>query len=423
VILQAVARHASSCPDVEAVVTPHERVAYGELAARVSRRAEGFVAGAIQPVQDGDGLAFTVDFLAALQAGASPLILHRGETLAVGACHDPREVLLPTSGSTAEPRIARLSEKAVAWNAGAHAGSVGLGGPGHRILVAGALAHAATLVAQVVAGLQLGATLVFASRPFTAKGFLETAAAERVTATAPTPAHVRLLLEPRADAAWAALDLSALRIVTIGSAPIDPEAVWQIRRLLPGSARVFLTYGLTEAGPRVTTLSPEDFALRPESVGRPLPGVAVKLDPGGELLVRTPGRMEGYLGEPPLAGEWLRTGDLATIDTGGFVTLRGRLKEIIVSGGAKISPREVEHALCQDRRVREAAVVPEPHPILGEVAKAFVVLAGPLDADEILAALATRLSPHKLPRRLVIVDALPCTPAGKVDKRRLIAGP
>jgi len=440
VILDDLARHAAERPAADALVTPAERCSYGELAGRVAARAGASSPGRTVPVPDGDGATFLVDFLAALRAGARPLVLHQAPTpfelagLTGQQAADDEvargEILLPTSGSTAEPRIARLGQEAVAWNAAAHARSVGLVGEGHRLLIAGSLAHAATLVAQVAAGLQLGAALVVAPRPFTARAFFETVSRERVTATALTPTHVRWLLDPRADRALAAVDVACLQIVTVGSAPVDPEAIRGLALRFP-AARVFVTYGLTEAGPRVTTLAPEDFAAHPDSVGRPLPGVAVRvahpadphreLPPGteGELQVLTPGRMRGYLGEPPPAGDWLRTGDLAVMDADGFVTLRGRLKEIIVSGGAKISPREVERALCEDDRVQEAAVVAEPHEALGEVVKAYVVPAAPLDADEILAALATRLSAHKLPRRLVVVDALPRTPAGKVDKRRL----
>ncbi len=454
-ILEAIATWARLSPAAEAVVAPDCRLGYSELWNRAQARARELEAGTIVPVSDEDGPAFIVDWLGALLAGARPLSLHAGTTgpeVESLLARDPdghplgatspgaeasrphHEALLPTSGSTAEPRVARLGLDAIAWNAGAHALSIGLSGPDQRILVVSAMAHAATLVAQVVAGLQLGATLVLGARPFAARTFLETVDRERVTATALTPTHVRWLVDGRADAVFAAADLSSLRIVTVGSAPADPEALRLLARRFPG-ARIFTTYGLTEAGPRVTTLAPEDFASHPDSVGRPVAGVAVRiahpLDPGrelppgseGELQVRTPSRMRGYLGEPELAAEWLPTGDLATIDTAGFVTLRGRLKDIIVCGGAKISPREVEHALCQDRRVREAAVVSEPHAALGEVVKAFVVPAGPLDADEILAALATRLSAHKLPRRVVVVDALPYTATGKVDKRRLKAGP
>ena len=133
----------------------------------------------------------------------------------------------------------------------------------------------------------------------------------------------------------------------------------------------------------------------------------------------TPSRMLGYLGEPPCEAEWLRTGDLGVIDAEGFVTLSGRLKELIVSGGVNVSPVEVEHALCRDARVREAAVTGEPHPLLGEIVRAYVVVASPVDEHALLATLAGHLASYKLPRKVNFLEALPRTATGKVDKRRL----
>jgi acyl-CoA synthetase (AMP-forming)/AMP-acid ligase II len=477
------ADHAASRPDREAVVCGDARTPYRMLWRRSAALANllvdlGLAQGDVVPMRLDDDVDFIVGLLGALMAGGRPFPLHPGATQAeerrlLGG-HDPAlslattsearvgehavcgpfrseadrpairpsapEVLLATSGSTGDPRVARLSLPGIAWNAAAHAESIGLTAD-DRLLAVSPMAHSATLVAQVVATLQLGATLVVAPRPFTTRTFIETLGAEKVTATALIPAHVRWLADQRAESLLAEADLTHLRIVTIGAAPIAPGLLAAFSGLLAARtasrARVFVTYGMTEAGPRITTLGPADMSAHADSVGRPLAGVTVRvvnpaapaigLPPGseGELQVRTPGRLLGYLLAPPDAGDigetdvWLPTGDLATIDEAGFVQLRGRLKELIISGGAKISPREVEAALLENPGVRDAAVVAEPHDALGEIARAYVVPAGPLTEDEILADLATRLAPFKLPRRIVVVDALPYLPAGKVDKRRL----
>jgi len=490
-LIAALAAHAGSQPDREAVVSGAERVVYRKLWRRSAALANlltdlGLAAGDIVPLRLGDGGDLIVGFLGTLLAGGRPFPLHPGSTAAeqrrlLGG-HAPAislattsearigehtvcgpfrseaaeparrpsagEVLLATSGSTGDPRVARLGLANIAWNAAVHAESIGLNAD-DRLLAVLPMAHSATLVAQVVAALQLGATLVVAPRPFTTRTFLETLGAERITATGLIPTHVRWLADRRAESLLAGVDLSQLRIVTIGAAPIEPALLTAFADMLAhrthSLAQVFVTYGMTEAGPRITTLNPADHPGHAASVGLPLSGVEVRvvdpaapaigLPPGceGELQVRTPGKLLGYLLDPPRpdaadlaagesghrTGHWLATGDLATIDEAGFVQLRGRLKELIVCGGAKISPREVEAALLENPEIRDAAVVAEPHAALGQIAKAYVVPAGRLTEDEVLAELAALLAPFKLPRRVVVVDELPYLPAGKVDKQRL----
>lgn len=338
------------------------------------------------------------------------------------------EILLPTSGSTGTPRIVRLGMPGVTWNARAHAESVGL--TAHdRFLVVSPMVHAATLVAQVIAGLLTGATLVCTRGPFMPRAFLKALEIERITATTLTPTHARMLLERGTARGIPLGDLSCLRWVSLGAAPADPALLSSFAGFLAGAgpARLLVTYGLSEAGPRVSTLPPERLADRAETVGRPLPGIAVRIV-DGELHVKTPSRMKGYLGEPPLTDEWLATGDLASLDPEGFITLHGRRKELIVSGGVNVSPLEVERALAEDPRVSESAVVGRPHPLYGEVPVAYVVPARSVTSedvtsDDLLAGLEGRLAPYKLPRELVLVKALPRTATGKVDKAQLKRGP
>lgn len=479
----ALDRHAQSRPHHEALVTADERLTYALLLRRVvalSERmeAQGVAPGTVVPLLLDNDTHFVVALVAALRLGARPLPLppsgtqgERREMLAGRAIpvalvnedlpEEPdlashvlrapfdqeaepgpvgnnrgAELLVPTSGSTGQPKVARLSEAGSVWNALAHAESIGL--EGHdRLLVVSPMYHSATLVAQLLAALWHGATLVLMRGPFMPRAYLKAVEAERVTVSALTPTHVRLIHDKRSMRSQlvAGADLSSLRVVTVGAAPVEPSLVRAFAAELAEKcpAKVFVTYGLTEAGPRVTTLPAEALAERSESVGLPLRGVEVRvvstetgepLAPGaeGELQVRTPSRMLGYLGEEPWSEPWLATGDLAVVDAEGYVTLRGRLKEIIVTGGSNVSPWEVERALCADARIHEAAVVGEPHGVFGEIVHAYVVPAGEVTSEELLQSLSGLLATYKLPRKLTLVDRLPRTPSGKVDKRRLQAG-
>jgi fatty-acyl-CoA synthase len=154
-------------------------------------------------------------------------------------------------------------------------------------------------------------------------------------------------------------------------------------------------------------------------------------DPGetGEIVVRGPITMLGYWQRPEataevLRGEWLRTGDLATRDSEGFLTLVGRARDMYISGGENVYPAEVEAVLAEHPEVREVAVVGVPHPKWGETGRAFVVPAGASwDPESLRAWAAQRLASFKLPASFVRVESLPRTETGKVQKHRLAAGP
>lgn len=478
----ALDRHAANRPRHEALVTGADRVTYATLQLRVGGlcdrlRPLGVKPGTVVPLLLDNDTHFVVALLAVLRLGAHPLPLPPSTTREERAAllgdqavpvvlvnaslahevsqdapqvlaepfiheaepgmdrdHRGAELLVPTSGSTGEPKIVRLSEAGSVWNALSHAESVGLGSD-DRLLVVSPMYHSATLVAQLIAGLWHGATLVILRGPFMPRAYLKAIEIERITVSSLTPTHVRLIHDKRSmrSQVIAASDLSSLKVLTVGAAPIEPAVVRAFAAELAekSSARIHLTYGLTEAGPRVTTLPSEALKERAESVGLPLRGIELRIvapdGPGaslpcgteGELQLRTPSRMIGYLGEPPSKDGWLSTGDLASLDAEGYLTLRGRLKEIIVSGGANVSPWEIEQALCQDARIQEAAVVGEPHGVYGEIVRAYVVPAAPLEAEDVLQALTERLAPYKLPRKVTLVEALPRTASGKVDKRRL----
>jgi long-chain acyl-CoA synthetase len=174
----------------------------------------------------------------------------------------------------------------------------------------------------------------------------------------------------------------------------------------------------------------------PDSIGWPVPGVEIRIvddegrgvAPGetGELWIKSPSAMDAYLNAPDetrevLADGWFRTGDLATVDADGLVTIVGRKRERILRGGYSVFPPEVEAVLLTHPAVAEAAVLGMPHPELGEDVAAFVSLrpGGAATADELIAHCRERLAAFKYPRRLIVLDTLPKSPTGKILKARL----
>lgn len=267
-------------------------------------------------------------------------------------------------------------------------------------------------------------------------------ARERIDTTLLVPTMIHRLIDaPEAADA----DLSSLRLVLYGAAPISPQLLDAgLDRLGPVFGQMF---GQTECYP-ITMLRRDDH--RPDdpdllrSTGFPLPGTTVEvrdtagtaLPAGevGELWVRSPAAMDGYWRRPELTAETivgghLRTGDLARIDERGYVHLVDRAADLIISGGFNVYPRAVEDALTAHPQVAAAAVYGVPDPRWGEAVTATVVRrpAATVTADELRAHVRDRRGPVPTPRTIDFVDALPLTALGKVDKKALrarhLAGP
>lgn len=209
------------------------------------------------------------------------------------------------------------------------------------------------------------------------------------------------------------LDVGRFRRVLVGGGPVPADIA-----ALPNVVR---TYGMTETWGGVV------------HDGRPFPGVEVRLAPGSdEILVRTPTVMRGYRGDPEgtaavmAPGGWLRTGDAGRIGDDGRLEVVDRLKDLIVTGGVKVSPTEVEAVLAAHPSVADAAVAGVPDPEWGERVTAWVVAADPdrpPTLDDLRAFARARLSAAKLPRQVVLVPVLPRSPGGKVRRRLLPAPP
>jgi long-chain acyl-CoA synthetase len=253
----------------------------------------------------------------------------------------------------------------------------------------------------------------------------------RVQRTAVVPAMIQMLLaQPLEDA-----DLSALVYVNSGAAPLAAETREQWERRVP-SSQVLEGYGCTESGAVISTSPPGSY--RPGAVGLPIPGYRVairddderELPPGadGEICVRSEGVMTGYWNSPDetawtLRGGWLHTGDIGHLDADGYLYVVDRKKDLIIRGGFNVYPRDVEDVLLQHPAVAMAGVVGRPDPRLGEEVVAFVSLRPACQADQAeLAAFAReRLSATKYPREIRILDALPLTSVGKLDRKALRA--
>jgi acyl-CoA synthetase (AMP-forming)/AMP-acid ligase II len=318
-----------------------------------------------------------------------------------------------SSGSTGMPKAVALTHASIAAEAANVVAALGLH-PGDRVLAPVPLTHSYGFDLAVLAVLASGATVE--QRPARsprraladmadATVYLGVPAIYRVVAEAPVPAPP---------------DLSAARYLLSCTAPLSPELIRSFAARF--GAAVCQHYGSSETG-AVANHHPEEVLERPESVGRAIGGVEVHVAADtGELVVQGPAVASGYvLGGPegvtPLAGGSFHTGDLAEMDAGGFIRILGRRDSVINVGGLKVSPQEVSEALERHPAVRQAAVVGVPDGRGDQLVTAAVVLAHAVPDTALIAHCSGELAEHKVPRRIVVLEALPVGPTGKVRLR------
>jgi malonyl-CoA/methylmalonyl-CoA synthetase len=219
--------------------------------------------------------------------------------------------------------------------------------------------------------------------------------------------------------------LCPLRLCVSGSAPL-PAALHREIEQATGQ-RVLERYGMTETLMLVS--NPFDAQRRPGTVGLPLPGVEVRLEGSpAEIQVRGPNVFSGYWERPEANREaftkegWFKTGDLGSVDADGYLSIVGRAKELIISGGYNVYPREVEDVLRTHPSIEDVAVVGEPSNEWGERVVAYAVTRGALDLADLRASIGDQLAPYKHPRNLHRLEALPRNALGKVQKHRLAQG-
>ena len=325
-------------------------------------------------------------------------------------------MILYTSGTTGRPKGVMLSAAAVAADLDLLAAAWEW--TEEDVLAHGLpLFHVHGLILGVLGALRVGSPLVHTGRPTPAA---YAGAGGSLYFGVPT-VWSRVAADPSAAAA-----LRGARLLVSGSAGL-PVPVFERLEQRAGQGPIE-RYGMTET---LITISGRPAAgRRPGWVGHPLPGVRTRLadeeDGVGELEVLTPTVMSGYLNRPEdtdavmTTDGWLRTGDVASIDPDGWHRIVGRQStDLIKSGGYRIGAGEVEAALLSHPGVKEAAVVGEPDDDLGQAVVAFVVAEPGVAGTDLTAFVADRLSVHKRPRRVVLIDTLPRNAMGKVQKKLL----
>ena len=215
--------------------------------------------------------------------------------------------------------------------------------------------------------------------------------------------------------------LRTLRLLVSGSAPLSPELAHEVAQ---HTGQVPLErYGMTETV--MLTGNPYDGERRPGTVGFPFPGVQLRLGEQGAVQVRGPNVIAGYLDRPDATAEaftadgWFETGDLGEFDDQGYLRLVGRSKELIITGGYNVYPREVEEALATHPAVREVAVIGRPSERWGEQVTAVVVADCDVDPEELRAHAAQRVAPYKVPKAVEFIDAIPRNALGKIVRGEL----
>jgi long-chain acyl-CoA synthetase len=268
-------------------------------------------------------------------------------------------------------------------------------------------------------------------RWFDPRMFLELIAEQRVQTSAVVPSMLHLLLaEPLEE-----FDLSSLVYLGCGAAPLAPQTAAEIERRIPG-VTVRQGYGLTETAALIAT-NPVGNEKR-GSVGVPIPGAEVRIVDEedrsvavgvvGEICCRSPAVMRGYWNSPEATAEtirdgWLHTGDIGYLDEDGYLFIVDRKKDVIIRGGFNVYPRDVEDALLEHPAVVGAGVVGRPDDRHGEEVVAFVSLDSPdsVSAEELVGWGRERIGGYKYPREVHIVDAIPLTAVGKLDRKALRA--
>ena len=339
-------------------------------------------------------------------------------------------LLVYTSGTTGLPKAAVHTQGNLLSNMAIAAQAQGLS-ERDAVLTVLPLFHVGGLCIQTLPALSVGASVLLHAR-FDAGATLDAIERDRPTLTLQVPATLKALYEhPR----WPTADVSSLRAVWAGSSILPSAALSGFHaRGIP----VCNVYGSTETGPFSIALPPEQAQSHAGTCGWPAAGVEMKLcdvfgdvvAPGevGELCLRAPNVVQRYWPDLPAVDSdgFFHSGDLAQQAGDGSVTVVGRSKDMIISGGENIYPAEIEHALLTHPWVSECAVVAQADPRWGEVAVAVIVLTQEADRGEDWAAplqahLSERLARYKQPRRWLAVDALPKTALGKVQKAALKA--
>jgi fatty-acyl-CoA synthase len=335
-----------------------------------------------------------------------------------------------TSGTESLPKGAMLTHEAVIWQ---YVSCIIEGGMAADDVMLHALPlyHCAQLDVFLGPAVYIGASNIITSQP-RPEVILPLIAEHAITSFfAPPSVWIALLRSPLFDAT----DLSSLEKGYYGASIMPVEVLRELQRRLP-RVRLWNLYGQTEIAPLATVLKPEDQLRKAGSAGKPVLNVETRVvddafrdvAPGevGEIVHRSPQLLQGYFNDPEktaqaFAGGWFHSGDLATVDAEGYITVVDRKKDMIKSGGENVSSREVEEAIFQLAEVSEVAVIGLPDPQWIEAVTAVIVVKAGQAADEaaIVRHCRDKLAPFKVPKRVIFAESLPKNPSGKLLKREL----
>ena len=350
---------------------------------------------------------------------------------------DPAEdlaVLPYSSGTTGAPKGVMLTHRSIATNL-AQLDPLISSGPDDRVLAVLPFFHIYGLTALMNAPLRNGSTVVVLPR-FDLQQFLAAIAEHRITAVYVAPPIVLALAKHPLVARY---DLSSLRYLVSAAAPLDAELAAACSRRL-GLPPVMQAYGMTELSPGTHVVPLDAHRPPPGAVGKLVPGTEmriVSLETGddlragdsGEILIRGPQVMKGYLGRPAEtdamidADGWLRTGDVGRVDDDGWLYVVDRVKELIKYKGYQVAPADLEALLLTHDAIADAAVIGVLDDDGNEVPKAFVVRQQgvELSEDDVIAYVAGQVAPYKKVRRVEFLDSVPRAATGKILRRELRA--
>ncbi|MGH9348580.1 MAG: acyl--CoA ligase [Vicinamibacterales bacterium] len=343
---------------------------------------------------------------------------------------DDTALILHTSGSTGRPKRVPLTHANLSLSAANVARTYALG-PGDVSLCVMPLFHVHGLVASVLATLATGGTVVVPGK-FNPLSFWRVAHDHRATWYSAVPTLHQLLLARATPGAPKPAGAEALRFIRSCSASLPPQVMHDLEAAF--GAPVLEAYGMTEAAHQMSSNPLPPAARKPGSVG-PGTGVGISimddagrhLSPGarGEVVIKGPNVILGYENNPDanatsFVDGWFRTGDQGVLDEHGYLSLTGRLKELINRGGEKISPREIDEVLLTHPKIAEAVCFGTPHPTWGEEVAAAVVVREPVTEADLQAFCKEHLADFKRPKQIFITETIPRTATGKIQ-RRLVA--
>jgi acyl-CoA synthetase (AMP-forming)/AMP-acid ligase II len=340
---------------------------------------------------------------------------------------DDVALILHTSGSTGRPKRVPLSHANLSISAGNVARSYALG-PNDVSLCVMPLFHVHGLVASTLATLATGGTIVVPGK-FNAMNFWTIAQEHGATWYSAVPTIHQLLLARVKPGAPKPAGAAKLRFIRSCSAALPPQIMHDLEAAF--GAPVLEAYGMTEAAHQMASNPLPPANRLPGSVGRgtdvnvsimDAEGNHLAQGERGEIVISGPNVVTGYENNPEanassFTNGWFRTGDQGFLDEHGYLTLTGRLKEMINRGGEKISPREIDEVLLQHPAVNEAVCFGVPHRSWGEEVAAAVTLKEPVTEADLLAFCKERLADFKRPKQIHITDTIPRTATGKIQRR------